>query len=192
MQKNHKILGFILLIILALTFWYFWSTGVETKTPVVTEDSALSANSTEKNNEEFQELAFPNNPLNIENWQTYTNESLGFTLKYPEDWEVFDDTDRYQRFIIWPKSRVKMDDRGVYMEIRDETLEEYLEDLEDNSHIKYIRKFQHQSVMGAAFETEFKHYAISAGDKVYYFYCPSVDDGFDLVLEQVVLSFKFL
>ncbi len=158
---------------------------------------------------EYDVLTFPDNTLDTSNWETYQNEDFGFEVKYPADWEVDDEIENLSRVIFWPVSRQGADDRGTYTIISDKSLESFVQDANANpKDYKFVGKFSHNEVAGVTVETKLgvwdesypfpddretiKQYTFNTGNHRVTFYSPSIDESFDSVFEQILLSFKLV
>ena len=158
---------------------------------------------------EYEELTFPDNTLDTSNWETYRNEDFGFEVKYPADWEVEGKIENLSRVIFWPVSRQDADDRGTYMVISDKLIESFVQDANTNpKDYTFVGKFSYNGVTGVIVETKLgvwdesypfpderetiKQYTFDTGNNRVTFYSPSIDESFDSVFEQILLSFKLI
>ncbi len=159
--------------------------------------------------DEYEELTFPDNVLDTSDWKTYQNKEFGFEVKYPKDWELENMIEQQLRFIFWPISRHRPDDRGTYVFISDKTLEGFVQDAHANPNdFKSVSKFIHNGMAGVIIEVKLglwnesypfpdereiiKQYTFDIGNHRVTFYSPSNDNGFNAVLEQILLSFKLI
>ena len=191
-MKNTKLIIVILTIFAVLT------------TVLFIENKYNNTTNAENNDFEYVQLKFPENDLDISDWETYRNEELGFEVKYPENWEVLERTKNEfsdnPGFVFLPKERQKIDDRGTYLFIQKKQ-EVSLEN--DNN------KFINNNIVGLIVDYKLGVWDESRkkldnrdvlqkylykGDIFYYsIYNPSSDNKeLQEVFEQIVLSFKFI
>lgn len=147
------------------------------------------------------ELSFPDNTINTSDWEIYLNEVYGFELKYPKGWQVRN----YQSpdaMVAFYDTRSEGSDNGIYVEIKDIKINDYLNSADIKENISGYEKVRINNTQGYYFSNSLSENkfvinyfsANTSGDKTYLIYVinPSMTNDYNKIFEKILTSFKFI